>query len=99
MQDKEMEYAVRENGCSGGDVYGGAAGEVEHPPFVGPALRAPGPSRDWIVDERGPEHDEDEEVTGPVFARDGPLTRDALLRARESMDTVFERSIRMVLLT
>jgi hypothetical protein len=70
-----MKYAMRENGCAGVDVYGGAAGEVENPPFVGPAVRAPCPSRYRIVDKGSPEEDEDEEVAGSVFPPRSPTDK------------------------
>ena len=74
-EDREMEYAMGESGCTGVDMYGGAAGEVENPPFVGPAVRAPCPSRYRIVDKGSPEEDEDKEVAGSVFPRRGPADK------------------------
>jgi len=47
-----MECAMGESGCTGVDMYGGAAGEVENPPpFVGPAVRAPCPPHYLTVDK------------------------------------------------
>jgi hypothetical protein len=77
-----MEYAMGESGCTGVDVYGSAAGEVENTPFVGPAVRAPRPSRYRIVDKGSPEKDEDEEVAGSVFPRRSPADKRRTIERR-----------------
>lgn len=50
-----------EAGCAGGDVHGGAAGEVEPAHDGGPAVGVPGPAGDCVVDDGGPDEDEDHE--------------------------------------
>jgi hypothetical protein len=81
-EDREMEYTMGESGCTSVDMYGGAAGEVENSPFIGPAVRAPCPSRYRIVDKGGPEEDEDKEVAGSVFPRRSPADKRRTIESR-----------------
>jgi hypothetical protein len=81
-KDREMEYAMGESGCTSVDMYGGAAGEVENPPFIGPAVRAPCPSRYRIVDKGSPEEDKDKEVAGSVFPRRSPADKRRTIESR-----------------
>jgi hypothetical protein len=83
-EDRQMEYAMGKSGCTGVDMYGGAAGKVENTPFVGPAVRAPCPSRDRIVDKGSPEEDEDEEVAGSVFPRRSPAHKRRTIESPKS---------------
>ena len=48
--------------CSGagGDMHGGAAGEIEPAHHCHPAGGIPGPAGDGVVDESGPEEHEDD---------------------------------------
>lgn len=86
-----MKYAMRESGCAGVDVHGGAAGEVENPPFVGPAVRAPCPSRYRTVDKGSPEEDEDEEVAGSVFPHRSPADKRRTMESQRINGCCFRR--------
>jgi hypothetical protein len=81
-EDREMEYAMGESGCTSVDMYGGTTSEVENPPFIGPAVRAPCPSRYWIVDKGSPEEDKDKEVAGSVFPRRSPADKRRTIESR-----------------
>mgnify|MGYP007051637637 CR=1 FL=1 len=49
-----------ESGGSGNDVDGGSSSEVETTEDEGPASAVPGPACDGVVDDGGPDEDEDE---------------------------------------
>lgn len=49
-----------------GHVDGASAGEVEHAPLEAPAVGVPGPAGDGVVDERGPDEDEDQRGKDPA---------------------------------
>lgn len=51
----------REGSGSRGDMHGGTAGEVEPAEDEGPAVGVPCPACDGVVDECGPEEDEDKD--------------------------------------
>jgi len=54
------EHDAKCQGCRArGDVHRGAAGEVEPAQLVDPAGGVPGPAGDGVVDDRGPDEDED----------------------------------------
>lgn len=91
-EDREMEYAMGESGCTGVDMYGGAAGKVENPPFVGPAVRAPCPSRYRIVDKGSPEQDEDEEMARSVFPRRSPADKRRTIESRRVNACLFSNA-------
>jgi hypothetical protein len=80
-EDREMKYAIRESGCAGVNVHGGAAGEVKNPLFVSPAVRALCPSRYRIVDKGSPEKDEDEKVAGSVFPHRSPADKRRIIKS------------------
>ena len=65
---------------SGGGVNCEAAGEIEHAELRHPPVGVPNPVREWVVDEEGPNRDEDEEcVELELFS---PRSRDDWGRGR-----------------
>jgi hypothetical protein len=92
-EDREMEYAMGESGCTSVDMYGGAAGEVENPPFISPAVRAPCPSCYRIVDKGSPEEDEDKEVAGAVFPRRSPADKRRTVESQKSQYMLFSNAL------
>ena len=59
------------SGGTRGDVHGSSSSEIETTHDVGPSLGVPGPARNRIVDESGPEEDEDNHGSESTALRDG----------------------------
>lgn len=51
---------VGESGSAGADVHGGTTGEIETAHDKGPAVGVPGPVGNRVVDDGGPDKDEDD---------------------------------------
>lgn len=88
---------VGEGGGAGGDVDGAAAGEVEGAQLVEPAVGVPGPVGDGVVDDGGPDEEEDERGKDATAVSDGA---DGQSRTGEQrLARVWFERLRMWLLT
>lgn len=53
-------HGIGQGSAARGDMHGGATGKVQHTHLVRPSIRVPSPTGDGVVDNSGPNKDEDD---------------------------------------